>query len=112
MKTAFRVENLREAPGGAICFADLTLQLQKPDGTVVDLVTIHECELRDGEKSRFIGPPRGSWTGRDGSRHWVKHITFPKHTYRAALAALEAAWDAHTPQPQPETGEPDSDPFG
>ena len=112
MKTAFRVENLREAPGGAICFADLTLQLQKPDGTVVDLVTIHECELRDGDKGRFIGPPRGSWTGRDGEKHWVKHITFPPHTRKAALAAMEAAWGAHVHTPEPEGVESDSDPFG
>lgn len=111
MRTGIRIDNLKPGSKGAICFADVTVTLEFPEKAPIDLVTINECSLRDGDKGQWLALPRRSWTGSDGETRWVKQVTLPDHTYRAAFTALQFAWTRYSPETPAAATEPESSPF-
>lgn len=94
-KPGVRIENVKAATnsGRCVCRADVILTLENPGKALVDLVTLHECELVNGDRGPFVGMPKRDWTGRDGTKKYTRLASVPPHTHDAILRALQVAWE-------------------
>lgn len=129
MKLQFKLDNLREGRGKVICWADLTLQVLKGDGKLLDLVTVRECGLCPSKRGGYaLLSPSRTWE-QNGETQYKSLVGWPQFAYDAACnkllnAAAEAGY-VDPMKPQTETkpdgvsradlanaGLVDDDPFG